>query len=90
MDILKKGGRTRWDAVVAAVTIVEDDPNDDLGWLRWAPQRRGRRWSWDASVMPRGRRTERGSVARRAAGSRMFSRAGKDGDGKRTNHVMNS
>jgi len=28
MDILKKGGDTL-DAVVAAVTIVEDDPNDD-------------------------------------------------------------
>src|SRR5260370_24464757 len=28
MDILKKGGDTL-DAVVAAVTVVEDDPNDD-------------------------------------------------------------
>jgi len=28
MEILKKGGDTL-DAVVAAVTIVEDDPNDD-------------------------------------------------------------
>ena len=28
MDILKKGGDTL-DAVVATVTIVEDDPNDD-------------------------------------------------------------
>src|SRR5258705_9832399 len=28
MDVLKKGGDTL-DAVVAAVTIVEDDPNDD-------------------------------------------------------------
>src|SRR5947209_6070746 len=28
MDILKKGGDTL-DAVIAAVTVVEDDPNDD-------------------------------------------------------------
>ena len=37
MDILKKGGDTL-DAVVAAVTIVEDDPNDDSvhgGGCKW-------------------------------------------------------
>jgi len=28
MDVLKKGGDTL-DAVIAAVTVVEDDPNDD-------------------------------------------------------------
>ena len=33
MDILKKGGDTL-DAVIAVVTVVEDDPNDDFGGLR--------------------------------------------------------
>jgi len=38
MDILKKGGDTL-DAVVAAVTIVEDDPNT-TPWLRRTPTKR--------------------------------------------------
>ena len=43
MDILKKGGDTL-DAVVAAVTIVEDDPNDDSVGYGGLPTKRGK-WS---------------------------------------------
>src|SRR4030081_3183533 len=49
MDILKKGGDTL-DAVVAAVTVVEDDPNDDSVGYGGLPNEEGEveldaRWS---------------------------------------------
>src|SRR5258708_35308239 len=40
MDILKKGGDTL-DAAVAAVTIVEDDPNDDSVGYGGRPKQQG-------------------------------------------------
>src|SRR5213594_4570364 len=49
MDILKKGGDTL-DAVVAAVTIVEDDPNDDSVGYGGLPNEEGE-VELDASVM---------------------------------------
>jgi hypothetical protein len=49
MDILKKGGDTL-DAVVAAVTIVEDDPNDDSVGYGGLPNEQGE-VELDASVM---------------------------------------
>ena len=61
MDILKKGGDTL-DAVVAAVTVVEDDPNDDSVGYGGLPNEEGE-VELDASCMhgPTGRA---GSVAR--------------------------
>src|SRR5256884_2897792 len=44
MDILKKGGDTL-DAVVAAVTVVEDDPNDDSVGYGGLPNEEGDRKS---------------------------------------------
>src|SRR5260370_4954167 len=49
MDILKKGGDTL-EAVVAAVTIVEDDPNDDSLGYGGLPNEQGE-VELDASVM---------------------------------------
>lgn len=49
MDILKSGGDTL-DAVVAAVTIVEDDPNDDSVGYGGLPNEEGV-VELDASVM---------------------------------------
>src|SRR6202045_3431906 len=49
MDILKKGGDTL-DAAVAAVTIVEDDPNDDSVGYGGLPNEEGE-VELDASVM---------------------------------------
>src|SRR2546429_2938433 len=49
MDILKKGGDTL-DAVVATVTIVEDDPNDDSVGYGGLPNEEGV-VELDASVM---------------------------------------
>src|SRR5213594_70516 len=49
MDILKKGGDTL-DAVVAAVTVVEDDPNDDSVGYGGLPNEEGE-VELDASVM---------------------------------------
>src|SRR6202140_4385249 len=60
MDILKKGGDTL-DAVVAAVTIVEDDPNDDSVGYGGLPNEQGE-VELDASVM-HGPTHRAGSVA---------------------------
>src|SRR5689334_15971832 len=49
MDVLKKGGDTL-DAVVAAVTVVEDDPNDDSVGYGGLPNEEGE-VELDASVM---------------------------------------
>src|ERR1700747_872832 len=49
MEILKKGGDTL-DAVVAAVTVVEDDPNDDSVGYGGLPNEEGE-VELDASVM---------------------------------------
>ena len=49
MDILKKGGDTL-DAVVAAVTVVEDDPHDDSVGYGGLPNEEGE-VELDASVM---------------------------------------
>ncbi len=49
MDILKKGGDTL-DAVVAAVTVVEDDPNDDSVGYGGLPNEEGE-VELDSSVM---------------------------------------
>jgi len=83
MDILKKGGDTL-DAVVAAVTIVEDDPNDDSVGYGGLPNEEGE-VELDASVM-HGPTHRAGSVAsvRRI---RNVSRLAKTVMEK-TNHVM--
>ncbi len=60
MDILKKGGDTL-DAVVAAVTVVEDDPNDDSVGYGGLPNEEGE-VELDASVM-HGATHRAGSVA---------------------------
>jgi N4-(beta-N-acetylglucosaminyl)-L-asparaginase len=60
MDILKKGGDTL-DAAVAAVTIVEDDPNDDSVGYGGLPNEEGE-VELDASVM-HGPTHRAGSVA---------------------------
>src|SRR5947209_13049194 len=60
MDILKKGGDTL-DAVVAAVTVVEDDPNDDSVGYGGLPNEEGE-VELDASVM-HGPTHRAGSVA---------------------------
>ena len=64
MDILKKGGDTL-DAVVAAVTVVEDDPNDDSVGYGGLPNEEGE-VELDASVMhgPTGRAGSVASVRR--------------------------
>src|SRR5260370_14100904 len=60
MDILKKGADTL-DAVVAAVTVVEDDPNDDSVGDRGLPNEEGE-VKLDASVV-HGPTPRDGSVA---------------------------
>jgi N4-(beta-N-acetylglucosaminyl)-L-asparaginase len=74
MEILKKGGDTL-DAVVAAVTIVEDDPNDDSVGYGGLPNEEGE-VELDASVMhgPTGR--EGGVSGDRGAFCGFFSGVG--------------
>lgn len=83
MDILRKGGDTL-DAVVAAVSVVEDDPNDDSVGFGGLPNEEGE-VELDASVMhgPTGRA---GSVAsvRRIKNVSCLAKTVME----RTNHVM--
>ena len=83
MDILKKGGDTL-DAVVAAVTVVEDDPNDDSVGYGGLPNEEGE-VELDASVM-HGPTHRAGSVAsvRRIKNVSRLAKTVMD----RTNHVM--
>src|SRR5947208_6841221 len=83
MDILKKGGDTL-DAVVAAVTIVEDDPNDDSVGYGGLPNEEGE-VELDASVM-HGPPHRAGSVAsvRRIKNVARLAKTVME----RTNHVM--
>ena len=83
MDILKKGGDTL-DAVVAAVTIVEDDPNDDSVGYGGLPNEEGE-VELDASVM-HGPTHRAGSVA----GVRRIKNVSRLAQTvmEKTNHVM--
>jgi len=83
MDILKKGGDTL-EAVVAAVTIVEDDPNDDSVGYGGLPNEQGE-VELDASVM-HGPTHRAGSVAsvRRIKNVSRLAKTVME----RTNHVM--
>ncbi len=83
MDILKAGGDTL-DAVVAAVTIVEDDPNDDSVGYGGLPNEEGE-VELDASCM-HGPTHRAGSVA----GVRRIKNVAKLAQTvlQRTNHVM--
>jgi N4-(beta-N-acetylglucosaminyl)-L-asparaginase len=83
MDILKKGGDTL-DAVVAAVTIVEDDPNDDSVGYGGLPNEEGE-VELDASVM-HGPTRRAGSVAsvRRIKNVAKLAKTVME----KTNHVM--
>src|SRR6202521_2000659 len=83
MHILKKGGDTL-DAVVAAVTIVEDDPNDDSVGYGGLPNEQGE-VELDASVM-HGPTHRAGSVAsvRRIKNVSRLAKTVME----RTNHVM--
>jgi N4-(beta-N-acetylglucosaminyl)-L-asparaginase len=83
MDILKKGGDTL-DAVVAAVSIVEDDPNDDSVGYGGLPNEEGE-VELDASVM-HGPTHRAGSVAsvRRIKNVSRLAKAVME----KTNHVM--
>jgi N4-(beta-N-acetylglucosaminyl)-L-asparaginase len=83
MDILKKGGDTL-DAVVAAVTVVEDDPNDDSVGYGGLPNEQGE-VELDASVM-HGPTHRAGSVAsvRRIKNVSRLAKTVME----RTNHVM--
>jgi len=83
MDILKAGGDTL-DAVVAAVTIVEDDPNDDSVGYGGLPNEEGE-VELDASCM-HGPTHRAGSVA----GVRKIKNVAKLAKTvlERTNHVM--
>jgi len=83
MDILKKGGDTL-DAVVAAVTIVEDDPNDDSVGYGGLPNEEGE-VELDASVL-HGPTHRAGSVAgvRRIKNVSRLAKTVME----RTNHVM--
>jgi N4-(beta-N-acetylglucosaminyl)-L-asparaginase len=83
MDILKKGGDTL-DAAVAAVTIVEDDPNDDSVGYGGLPNEEGE-VELDASVM-HGPTHRAGSVAsvRRIKNVAQLAKTVME----RTNHVM--
>jgi N4-(beta-N-acetylglucosaminyl)-L-asparaginase len=83
MDILKKGGDTL-DAVVAAVTVVEDDPNDDSVGFGGLPNEEGE-VELDASCMhgPTGRAGAVASVRRIKNVSRLAKTVME-----RTNHVM--
>ncbi len=83
MDVLKKGGDTL-DAVIATVTVVEDDPNDDSVGYGGLPNEEGE-VELDASVMhgPTGRA---GAVAavRRIKNVALLAKTVME----RTNHVM--
>jgi N4-(beta-N-acetylglucosaminyl)-L-asparaginase len=83
MDILKGGGDTL-DAAVAAVTVVEDDPNDDSVGYGGLPNEEGE-VELDASVM-HGPTRRAGSVAsvRRIKNVAKLAKAVME----RTNHVM--
>ena len=83
MEILKRGGDTL-DAVVAAVTIVEDDPNDDSVGYGGLPNEEGE-VELDASVM-HGPTRRAGSVAsvRRIKNVAKLAKTVME----RTNHVM--
>jgi N4-(beta-N-acetylglucosaminyl)-L-asparaginase len=83
MEILKKGGDTL-DAVVATVTIVEDDPNDDSVGYGGLPNEEGE-VELDASVMhgPTGRAGSVAGVRRIKNASRLAKTVME-----RTNHVM--
>jgi len=83
MDILKKGGDTL-NAVVAAVTVVEDDPNDDSVGYGGLPNEEGE-VELDASVM-HGPTHRAGSVAsvRRIKNVSRLAKTVME----RTNHVM--
>jgi N4-(beta-N-acetylglucosaminyl)-L-asparaginase len=83
MEILKKGGDTL-DAVVAAVTVVEDDPNDDSVGYGGLPNEEGE-VELDASVM-HGPTHRAGSVAsvRRIKNVARLAKTVME----RTNHVM--
>jgi N4-(beta-N-acetylglucosaminyl)-L-asparaginase len=83
MDILKSGGDTL-EAVVAAVTVVEDDPNDDSVGYGGLPNEEGV-VELDASVMhgPTRRAGSVGSVQRIKNVSRLAKTVME-----RTNHVM--
>src|SRR6267154_862525 len=83
MEILRKGGDTL-DAVVAAVTIVEDDPNDDSVGYGGLPNEEGE-VELDASVM-HGPTRRAGSVAsvRRIANVSRLAKTVME----RTNHTM--
>src|SRR5580704_1073193 len=83
MDILKKGGDTL-DAVIAAVTVVEDDPNDYSVGYGGLPNEEGE-VELDASVM-HGPTRRAGSVAsvRRIKNVSRLAKTVME----RTNHVM--
>src|SRR5579863_3668679 len=83
MDILKKGGDTL-DAAIAAVTVVEDDPNDDSVGYGGLPNEEGE-VELDASVMhgPTRRAGAVASVRRIANVSRLAKTVME-----RTNHTM--
>ena len=83
MDILKSGGDTL-DAVIAAVTVVEDDPNDDSVGYGGLPNEEGV-VELDASVMhgPTRRAGSVASVQRIKNVSRLAKTVME-----RTNHVM--
>jgi len=83
MDILKNGGDTL-DAVVAAVTVVEDDPNDDSVGYGGLPNEEGE-VELDASVM-HGPTRRAGSVAsvRRIKNVARLAKTVME----RTNHTM--
>jgi N4-(beta-N-acetylglucosaminyl)-L-asparaginase len=83
MDILKKGGDTL-DAVVAAVTLVEDDPNDDSVGYGGLPNEEGE-VELDACCMhgPSGRAGSVGGVRRIKNVARLAKTVME-----RTNHVM--
>jgi N4-(beta-N-acetylglucosaminyl)-L-asparaginase len=83
MEILKNGGDTL-DAVIAAVTIVEDDPNDDSVGYGGLPNEEGE-VELDASVM-HGPTRRAGSVAsvRRIKNVAKLAKTVME----RTNHVM--
>ena len=83
MDILKRGGDTL-DAVVAAVTLVEDDPNEDSVGYGGLPNEQGE-VELDASCMhgPTGRAGSVASVRRIKNVARLAKTVME-----RTNHVM--